>query len=118
MQKRMPLSFITLMFLLLAQSVVAYDPSRDGDQMDEGNTGVVRSIHVHENQMVNEGELIAVVEIGSVENRIIAHEGGLVTKIYFSPGQRVQSDQFMVDMIPRSVLEAMVRQDLANRTEN
>ncbi len=58
--------------------------------------GKILSIPVTEGQVIEKGQVVAVLEAMKMENEIVAHEGGRVEKIMVASGQSVEANDCIV----------------------
>ena len=61
--------------------------------------GAILKLLVSEGDEVKEGDVVVVLEAMKMENEIHAHKSGRVSKVHISPGDSVENDQPLVEIV-------------------
>ena len=70
-----------------------------GDELTSPMQGTVVKIAVSENQQVEQGDLIVVVEAMKMEQPLIAHKSGLIKNLHLEVGQTVSSGALLCKIV-------------------
>lgn len=72
------------------------DTSEDGTEIKAPMAGTILNINVSIGQNVSQGDTLIVLEAMKMENEIVAPADGVVTDIFVSSNDRVESDQILL----------------------